>query len=282
VKPAPFDYLRAESVEQAVRALRESDGDGKVLAGGQSLVPMMALRIARPTLLVDINRIPGLAGVTMTGGSVQVGTLTRHSSLLKQREHPLLAHAARFIGHPAIRSRGTVGGSVAHADPAAELPLVAVALDAVAEIAGPDSTRTVPVHSLLTGALQTSLADDEMITTIEFPLPVRWGFAQFTRRHGDFGLITVVAAEMSDGMRIAVGGGGGRPCRVPAAEEVLAARPISEGVISDAAGLVVSGIDPAPDLHATAGYRRSLAGELTRRALRQLINGPVWGAHDAG
>jgi aerobic carbon-monoxide dehydrogenase medium subunit len=271
MKPAPFEYLRAASVDEAVRALSDADGDGKILAGGQSLVPLMALRMARPTLVVDVNRIPGLAGITRTGSSVRIGALTRHRDLVEQRELPLLAEAAAWIGHAAIRSRGTVGGSVAHADPAAEIPVVATALDAIAEVAGPHGVREVPAANLFTGPLQTSLADDEMITWLRLSVPRRWAFAEFSRRHGDFGLVTVVAAQVAGRTRIAVGGAGGVPLRVAEAEDSLAGAALTADAIDRAAAVVAAGVHPMDDVHATAAYRQALAEELTRRALGQLI-----------
>lgn len=270
MKPAPFEYVRAASVDEAVRALAESGGEGRILAGGQSLVPLMALRMARPAMVVDINRIPGIAGITPAGSSLRVGALTRHRALLEQQELPLLAEAATWIGSAAIRSRGTVGGSIAHADPAAEIPVVATALDAIVEVVGPHRSREIPAENLVTGLLQTSLAGDEMITGLRLLIPRRWGFAEFSRRHGDFGLVTVVAAEIADRTRIAVGGAGQVPLRVTEAEDSLAAGPLTADAIDRAAAAVAAGINPIDDVHATAAYRRALAAELTRRALRQV------------
>ena len=281
MKPPPFDYVRVSSVEDAVRALADAGGDGKILAGGQSLVPMMALRIARPSPLVDINRIPGLSGVRQArdGEAVRIGTLTRHAALAGQRQHPLLAEAASWIGHPAIRSRGTVGGSIAHADPAAEIPVVAAALDAVIEIAGPASSREIPASDLFAGAFETVLAGDEMITSVTFPVPRRWGFAELARRRGDFGLVTVVAAEAGDRIRVAVGGTGATPWRAAGAEDVLAgAGPpgaaLTPAVIERAAAAAAAGAPASGDLHAPAGFRRAMTVEFTRRALAQLAGAP--------
>jgi carbon-monoxide dehydrogenase medium subunit len=180
--------------------------------------------MARPSVLVDVNRIPGLAGVHLHGdGVVRVGALTRHAALTRQTHHPLLAEAARWIGHTAIRTRGTTGGSIAHADPSAELPVVAVGTGATVTVAGPATTRTVAAEELFEGALMTSLADDEMIVDVRFPVPARWGFAEFTRRHGDFALVAAVVAEVSGQVRIAMGGVGAVPVRATAGEQVLAA-----------------------------------------------------------
>jgi carbon-monoxide dehydrogenase medium subunit len=318
LKPPPFDYVRADSVGGAVRALSSAEGDGKILAGGQSLVPMMALRVARPSLLVDINRIPGLSGIGPAPSpagdgpagdgpaeegpaaerAVRVGALTRHCDLARQRDHPLLAEAACVIGHPAIRSRGTVGGSIAHADPAAELPVVAAALDAVAHIARPGpspggtgpgagagacSSRDIAAAELYLGPLETVLADDELITSVTFPVPRRWGFAEFARRRGDFALVIVVAAEAGGRIRIAAGGVGGVPYRATEAEAVLAGAvppggPVAPEVIDRAAASAGAEVPASGDLHGSAEFRRAMAAELTRRALTRLAGGPENGA----
>lgn len=263
MKCAPFEYVRAGSVNEAVAALAAADGEGKILAGGQSLVPVMALRLARPTVLVDVNRIPELDSVVPDGGSVDVGALTRHRDLVHQPHHPLLAEAARWIGHAAIRSRGTAGGSIAHADPAAELPVVAVATGATAMVAKPGGGREVAVEELHLAALTTSLADDEMITKIRFPIPGRWGFAEFARRHGDFALVTAVFAEIDGRPRIALGGVGGVPVRAAAAERML----LDGGTAAQAVDAAVAELHPTADLHGSAPYRRALAAEMLRRAL---------------
>jgi len=265
MKCAAFDYLRPESVDEVVKALSDADGEGKILAGGQSLVPVLALRMARPAQLIDVNRIPGLSGVRSIDGVVEVGALVRHSRLLEQSAHPLLAEAARWIGHTAIRSRGTTGGSIAHADPSAELPVVALVTGATATVAGPSGTRTVTADELFVSALMTSIADDEMITSVRFPVPRRWGFAEFARRHGDFALVTAIAAEFDGATRIALGGVAPVPVRAPEAEEVLAAG----GSVRDAAQAAAEEISPTADLHGSVPFRRAIAAEMVRRALAQ-------------
>ncbi|HKS46971.1 MAG TPA: FAD binding domain-containing protein [Amycolatopsis sp.] len=263
MKPAPFDYLRARSLGEAVRALADAAGDGKIIAGGQSLMPVLALRMARPRLLVDINRIPGLSTITPVDTGVRLGALVRHARLVEQTLHPLLAEAARWIGHAAIRSRGTSGGSIAHADPAAELPVVAAALEATIHIAGPGGTRTSTATDLFTGPLETTLAEDELITAIDMPAPERWGFAEFSRRHGDFGLVTVVAAEVRGRWRLAIGGVGGVPHRPAEAEDLL-----NDGGSPDqVAAAAAAAVTPSGDIHASAEYRRAMMEEFTRRAL---------------
>lgn len=266
MKPGRFDYLRAGDVDEVVRALAGADGEGKILAGGQSLVPVLAMRLAQPALLVDVNRVPGLGEIRTGDGVVHVGALVRHRALTEQAAHPLLAEAARWIGHAAIRSRGTVGGSLVHADPAAELPAVAVATGAVAHVTGPGGTRTVTADELFDGALQTSLADDEMLIGLDVPVPARWGFAEFARRHGDFALVTAVACEVDGVVRLVVGGVAGVPFRAAEAEAVLA----GGGTPDAAADAAAAAVDPAADLHSSAGHRRALVAEMARRALHQL------------
>lgn len=272
MKPAPFEYVRPATVDETVAALA-SGADGaeiKILAGGQSLVPLLALRMARPAVLVDINRVAELSGFARCPGSagaasVEVGALTRHRVLAEQTEHPLLAEAARWIGHPAIRSRGTAAGSLAHADPAAELPVVAVACGAVATVVGPSGVRRVPAGELFLGPLMSALDEDELITSVSFPVPARWGFAEFARRHGDFALVSVAVAEVAGEVSIALGGVGGVPVRSVAGEQVLA----RGGSVDEVVAAVRAELRPTGDLHASADYRRALAGELVRRALDQ-------------
>lgn len=278
MKPAPFDYLRAHSVDEAVRALADADGDAKIIAGGQSLTPVLAMRMAHPALLVDINRIPGLSDISEVDGVLRVGALARHARLAEQRAHPLLAGAAGWIGHTAIRSRGTAGGSMAHADPAAEIPVVAAALGATVHIAGPEGERETGTGELFSGVLQTTLGDDEMITSVDLPIPERWGFAELSRRHGDFGLVVVAVAEVAGRWRVAIGGVDGVPYRADAAEALLTDGPITTDTLDSAAAAAASGLSPASDVHAGAGYRQAMAEEFTRRALRQATGARAKGA----
>jgi carbon-monoxide dehydrogenase medium subunit len=265
VKAAPFEYVRAESVDEVVTTLGRADGDGKILAGGQSLVPVLALRMARPTVLVDVNRLPGMVSVCPDGDAVEVGALVRHAHLAAQDAHPLLAEAASWIGHTAIRTRGTLGGSLAHADPSAELPAVAVAVGATVTVAGAAGVRNVDAADLFAGPLMTSLAEDEMITAARFPCPVRWGFAELARRHGDFALVTAVVAETAGGTRVVVGGVSGVPLRLAGAERVLD----GGGSADEAAEAVADEVAPTSDLHGSADFRRAMAVEMVRRALRR-------------
>ena len=274
MKPASFDYVRPGSVQDAVAALAGADGEGKVIAGGQSLMPLLALRLAQPLVLVDINRVPGLDAVQPHPGGLRVGALTRHRTLAAQDQHPLLAEAARWIGHAAIRTRGTLGGSLAHADPAAELPVVATAAGAAAIVTGPGGQRRVPAADLFTGPLQTALADDELIEAVEFPPLGRWGFAEFSRRHGDFGLVIVALAEVAGRLQLAVGGVASTPVRPVRAEEVLAGGPLTQSRIAAAAAAAAGEVRPAGDIHGTAGYRRQLTRVLVTRALQASAAGP--------
>ena len=265
MKPPPFDYVRPSSVQEAVEVLAEAGGEGKILAGGQSLVPLLALRMSRPAVLVDINRIEGLSSLVLTDGGLEVGALARHRALAEQQEHPLLAEAAQWIGHAAIRTRGTAAGSLAHADPAAELPVVAVACHAMVTVVGSGGTRRTSAAELFLGPLMSALAEDEVITSVSFPVPTRWGFAELARRHGDFALVTAVVAEIAGAVTITLGGVGGVPTRSEAGESAVA----SGGAVEEVVAAVCAELVPAGDLHASADYRRALAGELLRRALGQ-------------
>ena len=272
MKPAPFDYVTADSVEHAVSqlAVANGEGEGKIIAGGQSLLPLLALRLAQPSILIDINRVPGLAEISpLPGGGLRIGALTRHRTLAAQSEHALLAEAARWIGHAAIRTRGTLGGSLAHADPAAELPVAAAAAGAVALATGPRGRRRIAAADLFTGALQTCLDDDELIEAVEFPALSRWGFAEFARRNGDFGLVIVAVAEVGGSLRLALGGVASIPVRPAAAEAILAGGPLDADRIDQAAAAAASEVEPASDIHAAAGYRRQLTRVLAVRALAQ-------------
>lgn len=245
---------------------------------------MLNMRLARPQALVDLNRVAELSYVKEGDGGLAIGAMTRqrtleHHPLVAQRL-PLLAELAGWIAHPQIRSRGTVGGSIAHADPAGELPAAALALDAELTVMSARGTRTLSTDELLLGYLDTSLAPDEILTEVRFPgLPPEtgWSIQEIARRKGDFALVGVIAIVAMDQARIrsarlAYFGVGGRPVRLPAVERVLEGEIPSEQVLGVAAREASAAVEPDDDVHATAAYRRSVAGTLTRRALRQAID----------
>ena len=279
MKPASFDYIVVESIDMAVASLAETGPDAKIIAGGQSLVPMLNFRLLRPSLLVDINRIPGLASIEETETGIRVGALTRHHQLemspIIGRHLPVLSCAMTHVAHLAIRNRGTIGGSLSHADPAAELPMMALLLDAALHIASASGKRTVAARDFFLDALTVDLAAGDMVTEIALPkLPPRtgWGFEEVARRHGDFALAAVATTlTVSDGAiaqtRIALTGVGPTALRAPAAEALLVGQSLEPKLTSHAVEAVRAAIAPDTDLHASADYRRHLAGALTRRAL---------------
>ncbi|MEJ2885749.1 FAD binding domain-containing protein [Actinomycetospora aeridis] len=274
MKCPPFSYHRATDVADAVAALQAADDEGKILAGGQSLVPVLALRLARPSVLVDVNRVPGLDSLERRDGVLQAGALVRHLALAGQALHPLAAEAARWIGHTAIRSRGTLGGSLAHADPSAELPAVLRACDGAVHVAGPAGSRRVGADDLFVGALQSAVGENEMITGVELPVPDAWGFAEFARRHGDFAVVAVAAARFGDRVRVAVGGVAGVPHLVDAGDLDHVGDEISDDHVALLAAAAADDVDPASDLHGCAGYRRALTEQMTLRALADLAGRP--------
>jgi carbon-monoxide dehydrogenase medium subunit len=257
VKPAPFEYRRPESVEEAVAALAEGGEEARVLAGGQSLVPMLAFRLARPAVLVDVNRLPLDRLETLPGGEVRIGAVVRQRAAERSGFAPL-AEALRWVAHPPIRNRGTVVGSVCHADPAAELPALALALDGVLEVRSAAGEREVPVSELLVGPLMTTLRAGELAVALRLRPRTgwRWRVREVARRQGDFALAGVVAGVPPDGgaCRVVVFGAAGRPYVV-------------DGPAEDLPSLAAARAEPASDVHADAAYRRHLVEVLTRRAL---------------
>jgi aerobic carbon-monoxide dehydrogenase medium subunit len=282
VKPAPFDYVRARTLDEALAAL---DADSKILAGGQSLVPMLNMRLVRPARLVDINAVPGLDGVrARPDGGLDIGALTRHSDLLtaplvKERA-PLLAAAAAHVGHRAIRNRGTIGGSVAHADPAAELPAALLALDASAIIAGRGGRRHVALDELFVGALTTTLEADEILIGIEIPdaRGAGWGFAEVARRPGDFAIAGVAAVASGargrcEGARLVAFGAHERPVRLRAAEAAIAGAELSRSLGERAAARTATDCQPPDDVHGSAEYRAHLVRVLAVQAVGDAVAG---------
>ena len=279
VKPPPFDYVRADSVQHAVGLLAEHGNDAKIIAGGQSLMPMLAFRMATPSLLVDIGSIAALRRITIDDRGVRLGALARWCDIEKHpqlaRAHPLLVEAVRHVAHYQIRNRGTVGGSLAHADPAAELPGIAVACGAEIEVAGPKGERTITAADFFVDSLTTALAGDELIVSMRLPAwkPGRcWAFEEFARRRGDFALAGVALFYDLDQARavdphIAAIGVGATPLRLTAAEQALASKIVDQDAIRAAVAAATASIDPQGDIHAPGDYRRALLAILLERAL---------------
>ena len=285
MKAAEFDYVRADSVAAACAALAAA-GPGeehRIIAGGQTLVPLMAMRLARPTLLVDIDGIDGLAGIEARGGAVAIGAMTRQraaelSPTVRDRL-PLLAKALGFVGHLQTRNRGTVGGSLAHGDPAAEIPLVAVALDAALEAEGGAGRRSYPAASFFEAPMVTAIAADECLVEARFPVwnrgRIGTGFQEVASRKGDFAIVAAAAQLALDGdgrcarIAAALGGVAPVPARVPALEDALAGGTLEDGAIEAALECVDAAIEPDDDLHATAAYRGRVALVLLGRAIRE-------------
>jgi carbon-monoxide dehydrogenase medium subunit len=275
----PFTYCAPTTVDEAL-SLLQAYPDGKILAGGQSLIPLMGLGLARPSALIDVNNLPGLEGVVEDGSSLRIGALVRHRTLetdpVVLRRCPILAEAASVIGNIRVRHRGTIGGSLAHADPAAELPLVATAMGATLEIRGPRESREIPAEKFFLGYLQTELAPAEMVTAIRVPVPdagTGCGLAELVWRAGDFAVVSACAVvSLDDAHRctraaLALGGVGSHPVRIHSAEALLVGRDLTDRRIADAAGVVPGELDPESDVHASAAYRRAMARVMARRAL---------------
>lgn len=279
MKPPPFRYVRATSLGHALGTLAAHAGSAKVLAGGQSLMPMLNFRLLEPDVLVDINGIPDLKGIVEIAAHVRIGALTRHreveTSPLIARHFPVLAAAIRHVAHMTIRNRGTFAGSLAHADPAAELPMMAMLLDARIRIIGPSGARVIASKDFFVAALTTALQDDEIITAIELPLlpqPAGWAFEEVARRAGDYALAAagVTLAEdrgrMRD-VRIALAGVDQIPIRAKEAEVGLNGQLLTNETIAQTAKTAATRCDPPGDLHASADYRRHLVEVLVRRCL---------------
>ncbi|WNV75102.1 xanthine dehydrogenase family protein subunit M [Geodermatophilus sp. DSM 44513] len=265
--PAPFDYVRVRSVEEAVAALTEHGEDAKLLAGGHSLLPVMKLRLAVPTVLIDISGIRDLSYVRVEGEEVAIGAGTRHSELqqsaVADAEVPLLSHTAGRVGDPQVRHRGTLGGTVAHSDPASDLPTALLALGGTVVVQGPGGRREVPVTEFWTGFFETALSPDEVVVEVRVPrmAGVGWGYEKFTRRENDWPIVSAAAVQG----RVALANMAGSVVRATATEEALA----GGASIAEAAALADQGTSPTADMHADQEYRRHLARLLTRRALEK-------------
>jgi len=285
VKPAPFEYHAPESLDEAASTLAELGDSAKVLAGGQSLIPMLSLRLTAFEHLVDLGRVEALRGVSIDGDDVVIGAMTVQrevgSDATVARCVPLLTKSTPLIGHFQIRNRGTIGGSVAHADPAAEYPAVALALDAQIEAHSSGGTRRIPAADFFESTWTTSLQENELLTALRFPVwASRSAFSikEFARRHGDFAIAGAIAGVQAgdDGKvsrcTIAMFGMGSKPIRAEGAEGVLVGQTPSSEDLTEIANLAVKGLEPTSDLHASSAYRSSLAVELVRRALTEAYN----------
>ena len=283
MKPAPFAYHRPGSVDEALALLAQHGGDAKPLAGGQSLIPAMNFRLARPAVLVDLNRLTTLAGIRGGADSLRIGAMTRQRAVERDatvaRDAPLLAEALPHIAHPQIRTRGTVGGSLAHADPAAELPAVMVALGATLELHSPRGKRSISADEFYTGLFTTVLAADELL--VEIAIPPRTprsgsAFMEVARRHGDYALAGVAAVLTLDDAgrcreaRIALlSVGDGPVLAIKAAKAITGEKPTADAIQEAADAAASKDVDPPGDIHASAAYRRQLVGVLVRRALQR-------------
>jgi aerobic carbon-monoxide dehydrogenase medium subunit len=267
--PAPFDYVRAGSADEALSALAEHGDEAKLLAGGQSLLPLMKLRLAVPAVVVDLTSVGELSYVRDEGDTVAIGALTRHCDIaaddVLRREAPILAHAAGLVGDPQVRHRGTIGGSVAHADPSADLPTALLALGASYVVRGRQGERTVSSDEFATGFLETALEPEELLTEVRVPKPSSgWGYEKFTRRAIDWATVAVATVRRADGtVAVALANMGPTVVRATAVEQAVA----SGSGTTDAAAVAAEGTEPGSDVTASADYRRHLARVLTSRAL---------------
>ena len=277
MKPAPFAYERARSLDHAIELIAGTE-DVRLLAGGQSLIATLNMRLSRPQLIVDINRVPGLDSIPLSNGQIEIGALVRYAQAERSADiaahAPLIAKALPFIGHPAIRNRGTIGGSIAFGDPAAELPACFVALDGEAVIAGPSGTRVVKADMFYKGLFESALTPRDVLTAIRIPTATsetRTAFAELARRHGDYAMVGLAATARAAGkalsdVRLVFFGVGTTPVRARTAEAALAA-----GEIDAAAKAVATDVDPSDDVQASSAVKRQLAGVLLQRVARQLM-----------
>ena len=284
MKPAAFDYHRVDRVEDALERLAELGEDAKVLAGGQSLVPMMNFRLVRPPALVDVTRIPDLRYVMRDGDALRLGALTVHREIEMLRDpdivsgYEVLPRAARWVGHYPIRTRGTFGGSIAHADPAAEWCMLAVLLDATIVVAGAQGEREIPASDFFLGFFTTALEPGELLVEVHFPRPrPHAALQEFARRHGDFAIVAAAVAGDGDGDRIreprgVVGGVVEIPLRVTAAEEALEGAAPGGEAFAAVGRAAADAVDPSADVHGSAEYRKELTDVLVRRALAEAIH----------
>jgi carbon-monoxide dehydrogenase medium subunit len=287
MKLPPFDYACPATIAEAVALLAAHGGEAKPIAGGQSLVPMLAFRLSAPTLLVDLRKLGGLRQISVTDAGVTLGAMVRWRDILiaprLRQAHPLLVAAVEHIAHYQIRNRGTVGGSLAHADPAAELPGIAVTCGADIVALGSAGARVIAAGDFFRAALITALRPDEIVTEIRFPAwprQRRYGFREFARRRGDFALAAAAVTFEEEEqkfrhVRVGAIGVADQPLRLTAAERALEGRAISEAAVADCAAAACAAVDPGDDIHATGAYRQTLIGVMVERALRDAIGAPI-------
>ena len=282
MKPVDFDYERPANVAEVCRRLADAKGEAKIIAGGQTLVPLLAMRLARPALLLDINRIAALDFVAARGGYVALGACTRQAAALAHEtvraSVPLFAKALGFVGHAQTRNRGTIGGSLANADPAAEIGLAALALDAEARASSVAGDRAIALRDFFSGPMETALAAEECLTELRFPLwreaAIGTGFQEVSIRHSDFALAAAAVQLALDGGRcrriaISIGGADATPLRATEAEQRLLGTALDARDIDDAGALVAKALAPLADQHASPLYRRRVAAALVKRALAE-------------
>ena len=287
MKLPPFDYACPATLPEAVQLLSAPGGDAKPIAGGQSLVPMLAFRLAQPTLLVDLRKLGDLRGIKISQKGVTLGAMVRWREIEDDERlktaHPLLKAAVAHIAHYQIRNRGTVGGSLAHADPAAEMPGIAITCDAEIAVVGKAGARVIQAADFFQGALTTALTADEIIVEVRLPAwppERRWGFEEFARRRGDFAMAAaaVFYDQNDDGTareaHVGVVGVADRPLRLPSVEAVLNGRTVDAAAIAEAEAAASAAVDPQDDIHASAAYRRALAGTMVERALKRAAARP--------
>jgi aerobic carbon-monoxide dehydrogenase medium subunit len=281
MKLPPFEYACPTTLPEAVQLLASRDGDAKAIAGGQSLVPMLAFRLAQPALLVDLRKLNDLRGIRISEKGVTLGAMVRWREIEDDRRldtaHPLLKAAIAHVAHYQIRNRGTVGGSIAHADPAAEMPGIAMTCDAEIAVVGKAGARVFQAADFFQGALTTALTPDEIIVEVRLPAwpkGRRWGFQEFARRRGDFAMAAAAVFYDQDAggkavnAHVGVIGVADRPRRLPSVEAALNGQVIDEATIAKAEAATHAAVDPQDDIHASAAYRRALVGTMVERALK--------------
>ena len=284
MKPAPFDYFAPTELQEALMLLERHKDEAKILAGGQSLLPLLNMRLARPKAIIDINRITSLSYIHKDNGSLRIGGLTRHrmieSSAVIQEQCPLMTEAIQWVGHIEVRNRGTIGGSLVHADPAAELPTVVTALGGEMKLVGPRGDRTVRPEEFFVSFLTTALDSSEILAEVRLPIwprPTGYSFQEISRRHGDFAVVAVaVLLLLNDkgeckNSSIVLAGVGPTPLKAKRSEGLLMGKKVTRELMEKAGGLAAEDSDPSSDVHGSADYRREMVKVMTRRALEEAL-----------